>query len=370
MQESTKKIIMDAGFDFNIDEEIQVPEVEDITRNMKKAIINLKNPSRAELRTLVNLFYQIQEIRIGLAEQIRSINREVSSTGENSDVNTLILSWNLKQIAAIEKGINKCLTAICESDEVGNWLLGITGIGGVLAAGCLAYFDVTHVNYASNFISYAGLNDNNRPWLGRELSKKIVNDCIEQFSEDGTTLTTEVVEHISAETQWKFDYLREKAYNEKKDTWSKDDIIKACSKIPYNKSLKVHMWKIGKQFEYQKTRASSLYGKLLAERLAYEIKNNEAGKNAELCAKRLKEKNYGKDTKTYKAYIEGKLPDTEINARGRRWVQKIFISHLFDEMYRVKYNKVPPRYYVFEHGEGHHDFIEPEVPYHKVPGEK
>jgi hypothetical protein len=369
MLESTKGIIRAAGFDFDSEEGIgiQVPEIEKITRDMKKIILNVETPSKAELRTLVNLFYQIQDIRIAIAEQIRSINREVSSTGSNADANTIILAWTLKSVSAIEKGINDALGYVCKNNEVGNWLLQITGIGNVLAAGCLAYFDVENVKYASNFISYAGLNDNNRPWLGREKAKKIVDDCIAQFSPDGKTINDDVAAYIAAKSQWRFDYLLANAYNEKKGSWNKEDVIKACSKIPYNKSLKTHMWKIGKQFEYQKTRASSTYGRLLSERIVKEIQNNEAGKNAEYCAKMLAEKNYSKGTDTYKAYIEGKIPNTQINARARRWVQKIFISHLFEEMYRVRYNELPPRYYVFEHGEGHHDFIEPEVPFFAVP---
>ena len=368
MQESTKEIIKNAGFDFDINNiEIQVPEVEKITKDMKNIILHTDTPTKAELRTLVNLFYQIQDMRISISEQIRSINKELSSTGTNNDANAIILSWTLKSVSAIEKGINDSLINICKNNEVGKWLLDIVGIGGVLAAGCLAYFDVTGIQYASNFISYAGLNDQNRPWLGREKSKAIINDCIKKYSSDGKSIDEDVVIHIAAETQWSYDYLYENAYSKKK--WNKVALEKACAKIPYNKNLKVHMWKIGKQFEYQKTRESSLYGHLLADRLVQEIQRNDEGLNAELAAKKLSEKNYSKDTDTYKAYIEGKLPPAEINARARRWVQKIFICHLFEEMYRVENNKVPPRYYIFEHGEGHHDYIEPEVPFYKVPNE-
>jgi hypothetical protein len=270
-------------------------------------------------------------------------------------------------VSAIEKGINDALGNVCKNNEVGRWLLQITGIGNVLAAGCLAYFDIKNVQYASNFISYAGLNDNNRPWLGKEKSKKIIDECIAEFSKDGKTIDDEVATYVAARTQWKFSYLLENAYNEKTGKWSKADMENACAKIPYNKTLKTHMWKIGKQFEYQKTRPSSTYGRLLSERLVKEIQKNESGGNKELAAKKLSEKNYSKTTETYKCYVEGKLPGPEINARARRWVQKIFISHLFEEMYRVEHHKLPPRYYVFEHGEGHHDFIEPEVPFFAVP---
>ena len=362
MKDTTKKIIENAGFDFTTGElMIEVPEIEKLTRDMKKGILASENPSREEIKNLVNLFYQIQGIRLAISEQIRSIEK-----ASKSDANIIILTWTLRSVAAIEKGINDALKCVCESSEVGKWLLGIKGIGPVLAAGCLGFFDVTNKQYSSQFISYGGLNDNNRPWLGVEKSKAIINECIEEYSEDGKTITDEVAEHISARTQWKFSYLLENGYNEKKGKWSKTDLEKACAKIPYNKSLKTHLWKIGKSFEYQKTRDGSLYGRLLAERISKEIERNENGLNKELIQKKMSEKNYSKGTETYNCYMEGKLPMPEINARARRWVEKIFVSHLFEEMYRVTNDKIPPRYYALDHCDGHHDEILPEIPYTKV----
>ena len=367
MQESTKNIILQAGFDVDNDDVVSVPEIEGLTRDMKKIILNSPSPGREEIRTLVNLFYQIQDIRIAVSEQIRSIQREVSGAPEPNEGNLVILTWVLKSVAATEKGIKDALEKICMSNEVGRWLMSIKGIGPALGAGCLAYFNVEGVNYASNFISYAGLNDNNRPWLGKEKSKKIIDQVIDEMADDGKTITDEMAEVISARTQWKYQYLCDKARSEK-GVWSKDKLIKACSKIPYNASLKTHMWKVGKSFEYLKSNENSLYGRLLSERITLEIQKNERGDFKELCEQRLQEKTYGKDTETFKCYSEGKLSLPEINARSRRWVQKIFISHLFEEMYRVRYNKLPARYYALEHCDGHHDEIEPEVPYYTITG--
>jgi hypothetical protein len=364
MQESTKNIITTAGFDIREGVmTLEVPELDKITRDMKKVMLTTESPSREEIRNLVNLFYQVQDMRISIAEQIRSINRL-----SGNDTNTIVLSWSLKSAAAMEKGINDCLKCLCENNRVGKWLLGIKGIGPVLAAGCLGYFDITNKQYASQFISYAGLNDNNRPWLGVAKSKEIINAVMDSLGTD--KVTDDVVLIVAAKTQWKFDYLRENAFDPRKEKWSKDKLEKACAKIPYNAGLKTHLWKIGKSFEYQKTREGSVYGRLLAERIVQEITRNEAGKNKELIAKKLSEKNYTKGTDTYNAYMEGKLPMPEINARSRRWVEKIFVSHLFEEMYRVAYDKIPPRYYALEHCDGHHDEIAPEVPYTKVTGEE
>jgi len=46
--------------------------------------------------------------------------------------------------------------------------------------------------------------------------------------------------------------------------------------------------------------------------------------------------------------------------RADRYTRKIFLSHLFEEMYRVEYNTLPERY-----NDANCIIIEPEVPYTK-----
>jgi hypothetical protein len=99
--------------------------------------------------------------------------------------------------------------------------------------------------------------------------------------------------------------------------------------------------------------------------------NNESGKYAEQAKRKLEEYNIDKSTKAYEAYSQGKLPAAHINARAMRWTEKIFLSHLFEEMYRVRYDKIPPRYYSIDKlGEEHNKDIAPEVPFTLVSGEK
>jgi hypothetical protein len=98
--------------------------------------------------------------------------------------------------------------------------------------------------------------------------------------------------------------------------------------------------------------------------------NNEKGMYADQAANILATKNIGKSTEAYKWYSKGMLPPAHINARARRWAEKIFLSHVFEEMYRVHYDKVPPRYYTLVHSEGKHNKeYAPEVPYTKVSEE-
>lgn len=367
-----EKVLVEAGIagvqsddiidGFNVDEDVELMKALSLSKEIKTSILEVGNVGRQEIKTLVDLFYQMQDIRKALREQIRSIEHDAD---EGSSINVMILEWNLKNIGIIENGIKKCLELVCQSDPVGRWLLSIVGMGPILSAGLLAYLDVTGKNYASNFISYAGLNDNNRPWLGAEKSKNLVNEVV------GTakTITDDMVVEIAAKSKWSYDYLRDNAYNQEKGKWSKTDLIKACSKIPYNKKLKTLLYKCGSSWQWCCNKPNSLYGQLFNQRRVYETIKNENGDYAAEAAKQLACKNFSKTTEAYKQYSQGKLPKAHITMRAMRWTEKIFLSHLFEEMYRVKYDKVPARYYALEHVQGHHDEILPEVPYTKVTGE-
>lgn len=340
-----------------VNEEYEKYDIETITPS-KTGLQKIKSVDKNDIKTMVKLFYETQRLRIIANGTV------TAGTKNNEEAIVDAFAEDVLDYKKIEKNISNQLQAICKSQEVGRWLLSIKGIGPVLAAGLLSYFDITKAEYASAFISYAGLNDNNRPWLGREKSEKILNEIL-----DGRkTITDEDVIEYAAKTGWKYNYFVKNAYNEKTDKWSKSELVKASSKIPYNKELKVLLWKVGCSFEYQKNKEDSVYGRLLAERLTYETKMNEEGAYADQAKKKLEEYNIGKDTVAYSYYIEGKLPPAHIRMRALRWVEKILVSHLFEEMYRVQYNKVPPRYYALEHLEGEHNIdIEPEVPYYAVP---
>ena len=391
---STESIIAEAML--HVDGDIDLTEINKLTKSMVKKTMHLDNVSRQEIRFIVDQYYQMQDFRKAITEQIRSLNSGADKGLEN-DKNSSegILKYLLGVFTIAEESISNALQIVAESNEVGRWLLNTYGIGPVLACGLLAYFDVEGRHYASQFISYGGLNDNNRPWLGKEKAQKIVNEVIKELSgiddsdndevdiesdEDymaleastkskkkkstkAVEITDAMVVEIAARTQWSYEYLLNKAFDQEKQKWSKDKIIKACSIPPYNKKAKTLLWKVGDSFNWLKRNPNSQYGRLLAERLIYETERNNNGEFADQAAAILASKNIGKSTEAYKWYSEGKLPPAHLTARAYRWVEKIFLSHLFEEMYRVRYNKVPARYYTLEHLDGHHKEIDPEVPY-------
>ena len=352
-KESTIDILADAGFDINSD--IELPEVVSLTKDLKQKILTIGHVNRSEIKACVSTFYQMQDIRKSLTEQIRSIE---NNSQDGAETSITILRWTVKNVASIEKSLSDCMELICQTNPVGRWLLAITGIGPVLAAGCLAYFDIEGREYATQFLSYAGLNDNNRPWISREKSAAIVNDIVG----NSRIITDDHVALIAAKTQWSYEHIRSNAYNEAKGKWVKGDIVKAICMKPYNSELKSFCWKIGKSFQWNCNNEKSKYGTLFSERRVKEIAKNEALEFADQAE--IKKNFVGKSTEAYKAYSEGKLPKAHINNRAMRWAIKIFVSHLFEEMYRVRYDKVPPRYYsLVKLDEEHNKEILPEVPY-------
>ena len=339
---------------------------EKLNKKLITETVNIKQPTREEVKKLVTLYYQIQGFRMMVSQQIKALEKE------NAGVSYVLLEWVLKNCAILESGIKDALEIITNASEVGRWLLSIIGVGPVIAAGCMSFFDIKGKEYASQFISYAGLNDNNRPWLGREASKKIINEVIG----DAKVITDEMVVEIAARTKWSYAHIQKHGWSEKVDKktgevtgkWSKEGIAKACAMIPYNKQLKTLMWKLGQSIVKVKNKEGSVYGALLKERLVYETAKNLAGDYADQAAEILATKNIGKDTVAYSYYAKGQLPPAHINARCERWVVSKIVCHIFEEMYRVEYNKKPPRYYVLAHMEGEHNReLLPEVPYHVVP---
>jgi hypothetical protein len=112
-------------------------------------------------------------------------------------------------------------------------------------------------------------------------------------------------------------------------------------KRPWNAELKVLCWKAGMSFMKFHNREDCYYGKLYKERKEYETQRNEALGNKDVALASMDR--VGKTTDAYKFYSEGKLPPAQIDARARRWVVKIFLSHLHAEMYRKHFGTEPPK---------------------------
>lgn len=178
-----------------------------------------------------------------------------------------------------EDMIKKALNDFTLNHKMGSWMRGIHGIGPVLAAGLLAHIDINMAPTAGHIWSFAGL-----------VGKK----------------------------------------------WEKGQ------KRPWNASLKVICYKISMSFVKLSGSEKCHYGHLYRKRKEWEVAKNDRGDNAAAAALLLSEKNYSEDKDTYACLKSGKLSPGHVDARARRYVVKIFLSHLQAEWYRREFNKEPP----------------------------
>lgn len=144
-----------------------------MSKDLKKTVVTL---NYNEVKSLVDFYYQIQDFRIGTENQVRSLNQGYDNN-DNPD-NVSIMKWNLLQLRNIEDNTKAMLEAYSDTNPVTRWLKRNKGIGPVISSCLYAYFNVDGVNSAGNFWSYAGLNDNNNPWLGKEKATNIVKDLM------------------------------------------------------------------------------------------------------------------------------------------------------------------------------------------------
>jgi hypothetical protein len=287
------------------------PHVEELARLVpaqklsKDLLLAARTISDAEARFLTDAYYSMQDARIRADGQVRSIVKNPVETGEvDPETGEVlravephdVLKWLSDQNSTLEAQIKRALEKYVGAHVVGEWLIGIHGIGPVISAGLLAHIDIHKAPTAGHIWRFAGLDPTVR---------------------------------------W-----------EKKTT------------RPWNAQLKVICWKAGESFIKFHNSEECFYGHLWKTRKEVYIARNEAGDYAARAAQILTERKVGKDTDAYKAYSVGRFPPAHIHAMARRYAVKIFLSHLHGEMYRRILKKEPPFPYVLEHL-GHAHMIKP-----------
>ncbi len=358
--------------------QFEVIDVAAMDKNVKHSFTQV--PTREEARFLEDIYYQTQRRRIAVENQIRSLRQGKDNDIENEhgSKNMYFLEWYMKNLQNMEDQIKKALDIFSDTNYLSKWAKKVVGIGPTIATCLVANLDIKEdefgnpITHAASWWEYCGLNNNRRPWLSREKSTEMVNKAIEM--NDGI-LDDTAVYNLCNMSKWKFEYYAKKCTNDNGNIiWNKDKLIKATSIIPYNKNMKILMYKIGHSFMFSKNKPNSVYGSLLKKRMEYETMKNERGDYAEQAAEILRTKNIGKSTIAYKYYSKGQLPPAHIAQRCQRYVTKLFISHLYEAAYYNKYGKQAPMPYILQFGDDrgftHADYIGPEVPYDSVTRDK
>jgi hypothetical protein len=272
---------------------MEIEIINNLIKDLRKAQTILTDN---EARYFVDLYYQMQEFRKTVDNQIRSIEKPTffdeegkkrESTEEELAAyipephdNMIVMS---DIVTTLETRIKVMLDVYSDHSPVGIWCKSITGIGPVIAAGLLAHIDITKCPTAGHIWSYAGLNPEQK--------------------------------------------------------WEKGQ------KRPWNAKLKVLCWKIGQSFVKVSNNPNDVYGKLYQQRKAYEQQKNENKEYSDQAARILESKKIGKTTEAYKWYSQGMLPPAHIQQRAERYATKIFLSHLHEYWYEQHYGMKPPAPY-------------------------
>jgi hypothetical protein len=217
------------------------------------------------------------------------------SGGEEPEPHSMLV-WLTTQNSTLENQIKRALDKWTGEQKLGLWAKSITGIGPVIAAGLLAHVNIEHCPTAGHLWSFAGLNPEMK--------------------------------------------------------WTKGEVR------PFNANLKKLCWKIGESFIKVQNNESDVYGKVYAKRKLLEAERNAAGLFGEQATKALTGKRFGKDTKAFQSYNEGRLPDGHIHARARRYAVKLFLAHYQEVAWWLRYGELPVAPYSLAYL-GHSEKISP-----------
>lgn len=290
--------------------------------------------SMAQIRGLVDSYYQIQDYRKSAANQQRAAAQGV-------DLHPVV-QYVFGRLQQLEHDIQRLMGAATEAHVESRWMRSLVGIGPVLAAGFLAHLDVSIGTNISKFWAFAGLNPA-RVWLGREKARDLVSRHIPERGD----VTDMALQQVAEAAQYPFERIERWSVDSKTGNRSRAALIKSLARRPWNADLKVLAWKCSESFvKFSNHRRAPIYSRLYRERKALEQQRNDAGLNKDTAARALQEKRYGTDTEAYKAYIQGVLPKGQIDMRARRFAVKIFLGHLHNVMHETTFGQPSPLPYI------------------------
>ena len=444
-REDTVKKIMRRAID-----EDPATMIVSVPKDVKDELINIaqdKN-SKSLIKFLTDQYYQAQSFRIKAENQARAIYQDADQEATSDYPDFIkIQVHNAKYQEALNK---KYLDIVTDSIPVCRWMKSIKGIGPTLSAYLYSRLDPTN-RYGSDFISYAGLNNNNVPWLGKEKAKALVKEIKVEYAEIMDQVENVIYEMVGSsdklekvkdeflkkmkkdksfgldyddaeliinrtmskeDKDWTYESIdsydddklvymhifsytgtlqykdiatnafywlcakhtgrkisliksgAKNAYNKKKDKKKYitiSDVESFLAKPPYNTDLKVKLWIVADMFVKNKNRGS-MYGQLFDQRLAYEMKKNDNREYADQ-ARHILDTMKINNKKVIETLNDGKLTQSHLVARARRFSAKLFLSHVYEAMYYAQYHEEAPKSYVIAYLD-HHDYVAPEVDYH------
>ena len=371
------------------DDDEYVPEYEPIrrlNRDLRAAAATLQ-PS--EIRYVIDRYYQTQEDR-------KRGNNQRRAAEEGREPNDLI-AYLAQQQEAFEGVYKGVLLITARATPVGRWLLSLTGVGPVLAAGLMAHFRLEGARYASSYWRLAGL-DPSQTWLGAQKAEALVREIRTISGERSpqallplcaarVNLRTEV---LLKTIVWQRTPRTRKAGQEvltpeqAMEGLTIAHLTKALATRPWNAKAKLLAYKLGDSFVKVSNRETDVgYGQLYKERKALEWERNLQGRFVETCAQATEHTLSDNQTLWYEgafrpadvqaAIASGKptsewdipkvpgeglpmLPPGRIELRARRVAVKMFLSHLYAVQFEVANGKPPEHPYIIAKDARHTHF--------------
>ena len=272
-------------------------------------VMAAKALSLEEGRYLVDLYYQIQEVRKATANQIRSM-------AEVEKDSTLLIRWVCESMELLEAEITKCLDTFTDGNPLSRWSKSVVGIGPILSAGLLAHIDISKAETAGAIWRYAGLDPTmkwekgqKRPW--------------------NATLKT---------ICWKAAESWVKVQNNENDFYGHLFVKRKAQEVQRNNSGTFADQARARATELEKLhKTTSESYKWYAGCYPREAAEGFLELSVDQRAKRLKKMEVEKGAGL------PMLPPAHIHARATRFVKKIFLSHYFEIGYKILHGKEPPR---------------------------
>ncbi len=268
------------------DFEDDVPPIADLSvvgKLTKDLRIAAEKLSDAEARYIVDLYYELQRSRIRATNQVRA-------AGESAEPHALVIHL-ASQFKSLEGQMKAALGRYAQAQPMGPWLLGIRGIGPVLASGILAHIDIQHCKTAGDIWAFAG-----------------------------------------------YDPTRK---------WDKGQ------KRPWNANLKVIGWKIGESFVKTGGFYREMYDQRKAYETAKNIAGDYADQCRQRLDDAKKRK-VSLDKGLITLLETGRLPDKAVHERSKRWAVKLFMAHYLEVAYpRVHGTEMPAPFAIARLGHAH-----------------
>jgi len=188
-----------------------------------------------------------------------------------SDEPHAVLAWLHRQDATVEKQIFRALDTWGDSIPIARWAKSV-GVSPVIAAGLAAHIDMSRCPTAGQIWRFAG-----------------------------------------------FDPTQE---------WKKG------TRCPWNADLKALCLKVGESIASPGD-DGEFYRRLYLQRQAQEAAANHAGRFADQAQRKLAHFKSTGNANARTSYSQGQLPPAHVQARAKRWVVKLFLSHYHEVALRL-----------------------------------